>query len=343
MTNYLFIGGAGHSGTTMLDHIFSSHSSSIGAKGESRIADSLELFEKDYFNVKDPEKRLEFISNAIYFGYNFKKKEYTTEAKEKSPFYISSFPKNQLVGDFCKDVKSVIDYNLQEKEKSLFVEKTPSNVHHIKNVLKIVPNAKILIIHRDVRDVVASLKKRFLTLKKNPREFSHNLETKKLDKDYNLIIDSYLWAKAVKATNSKNENIKVIKYEEFVNNPEIFLREICAWLEIEFESQMLNLKSRNSSDLALKNSQGVSNKSVGGYKKVFSSKELHLIQKYSSDQMTNLGLELENISISSKAGSFFLEVKEYSKIGIRVFKRVALMDKKYVVQFGKNLIKKIRA
>ena len=339
---YLFIGGVGHSGTTMLNHIFSSHSLALTTKGESRVAESLPMLQEEYAGIASKSAKYKFIADIIYFGYRFKKDKFYNPDDDNNPYWQSDFDLDVLTDDLSADVRKVILETLQRTGKSLFVEKTPSNVFFHKNILKLVPDAKVIIIHRDVRDVVASLKKRYQTLLTNPEVFSHNLETKKLDKDYNLVIDSHLWAKAAKSEAAIKGQVTIVKYEDFVSNPETELKKLCSWLEIEFEPAMLSLKSRNSANQEEVKIAGVTDHSVGSYRKTLSAAEIAVVQKYAGKYLHEFGYELDKVGAKDKISATMLEVQSYGKVGVRVLKRLRLMKPKYALRFAKNLIYKLK-
>jgi hypothetical protein len=340
---YIFIGGAGHSGTSMLSKVFNNHPDSIGVKGESRVPESLDLIIKSYNKLIDSEVRLAFLEDMVFNGYNFKKNKYNYSITSQNP-YVGSLKSGLISGDFVKDYKLIIKQTLLNYNKSIFVEKTPSNVFHFKEIKQLIPEAKLIIIHRDIRDVIASLKKRFLTLKKQPEVFKHNLETKKLDKDYNLVIDAFMWNKIVKESLSLKikypDDIYIIKYEDLVKDPKGFIFNICNWLDIDFNVLMLDLKSRNSSDLNLLKTKGITESSVNKYDEILSANEISLIQKYSKNQLVTLNYKLVITNVK-KLEVVKLEFISYLKILDRIYRRLKLFDKNYALDFSKRVAKKV--
>lgn len=339
---FLYIGGAGHSGTSLLVKSMSQHSKAISTYGETRLIESWPAVTKEYKNIKESSKRLEYLEEKSFFGIKFIKDKFGREKNGINPF------KNIInAEETCKDFK--IDYNklihksLNHYDKSLFLEKTPSNIYHADDIMALAPNAKLLLINRDVRDVVASLKKRYLVLQNNPEVYKRNLNIKKLDKDYNLVTDSIMWSKTVQASFKALERygpdrVKIIQYEDFVDTPQEHFKMICDWLDIKFEEEMLNSTYRNSADPALKSKKGISKSSVGNYRKLLNEDELKVIKKYGAKGLNLLGLE-----VHAKGGwsSYKYEMISYLKILNRVRKRIMLMKPSYVRQFAKRFLRRL--
>lgn len=341
MMKYLFIGGAGHSGTTMLNKIFAKNTKSISTLGESRIFESNELLTKEFLKIQENNLRYQKIADLVYNGYKFKKAQYTLTQNCENPFVFDGFDTAIFNGNVFNDIKSVIEAAGKYHNKSLFVEKSPSNVFHIAEITKIIPESKILIVHRDVRDVVASLKKRFFTLKNNPSVYSHNLSIKKLDKDYNLVLDSLMWCKTVLSAPKSTDNVKVIRYEDFVLNPELLTKNICSWLEIPFEPEMIAVKNFNSSDLVLKDSEGITVRAVGNYREILNPLEIAVVQRIAKKELNHLNYELDKIPFVLRIKSSLLFITESIKILQRLVKRFKLMKFSYFLNFLKRSFKKL--
>ncbi len=336
----LFIGGSGHSGTTMLANIFRKHTESFGTNGESRVIESLNILEKEYKSIPNSEK-IKFTADTLFYGYRFKKEKYQYEKKRENPLFFDELTQTEPVS-YIDDLNEVIKQNALYNKKQLFVEKTPSNVYHINQIFELIDNSKVLIIQRDVRDVVASLKSRYLTLVNNQEVFKHNYNTKKLDKDYNLIIDSLMWNKGVQSwSNVSSKNLKIVKYEEFVSDPVNQTKSICEWLGIEFQSEMLDLSARNSSDQNQVKEKGVTGSSIKKYKSNLKLEEIALIQHISGKEMRKMNYELENIPFKVKVKLFYLYPKELMKIPVRVYKRFRLMNFSYFINFSQRVVKKL--
>jgi len=343
-TKAIFIGGAGHSGTSMLFRMISKHSNSLSISSESRVAESLDLLEKEYHNLSSLEDKLNFMEKTAFYGVSFKKKKYEYDNNRKN-LLEGSLSVEDLSGLFYKDYQKLILKGLEKNKLDFMVEKTPSNVFHTKEISKLSKNFKLIVIHRDVRDVVASLKKRYLTLLESPEVFSHNLELKKLDKDYNLVIDSFFWNKLVKRSFKDlsiygDSKIKIISYEEFVNNPKKITKSLCKWLEIDYTDKMLDLKGRNSADIKNNRKSGISASSVGNYKKILNVEEISVIEKYAEHGMKKLNLDFQCQNLNS-IKKLNYEINSYFKILSRMKKRLTLMKTRYAVDFSKRFLIKL--
>ncbi len=102
--------------------------------------------------------------------------------------------------------------------KRRWVEKTPIHIHHIGKILKWCPDARILLMIRDGRDVACSIQSRFGNLEKGIRRW---IEDNLAGKEY--------WG---------NPNVYVVKYEDLVSDFEFTVRNILSFLNEEYEGGM---------------------------------------------------------------------------------------------------------
>jgi tetratricopeptide (TPR) repeat protein len=114
------------------------------------------------------------------------------------------------------------DHDCLSAGKTAWIEKTPPHIFQIHRFLAFRPQSRILLILRDGRDVVCSLKHRqgYLPVQDRLERWIYD----------NLAAQSY-W---------QHPNLHVVKYENLIENPEGTLRDICAFLDEEYDPAMLD-------------------------------------------------------------------------------------------------------
>ena len=164
----------------------------------------------------------------------------------------------QILGDF---IRNVIGDLVRQTGKGFFVEDNTWNVFFARELLELVPEAKILHVYRDPRDVVAS--------------FSHQRwsPTNKEQGAY--------WYKAMMAhwfnvrSSLPAGSYFELKLEDLVASPEAMLQNICEFVRIPFDRAMLQM------DLSHSHS--------GRWKREYSDREKEKVQAILGDVIEELG------------------------------------------------------
>lgn len=102
--------------------------------------------------------------------------------------------------------------------KRRWVEKTPRHIHHIGRILKWHPDARILLMIRDGRDVACSIRERAGSLEKGIRRW---VEDNLAGKEY--------W---------KHPNVHLVKYDDLVGDFRLTVRDVLNHLNEEYEDGM---------------------------------------------------------------------------------------------------------
>ena len=105
-----------------------------------------------------------------------------------------------------------------KNNKHRWVEKTPRHILKIDTIFNNIPEAKIIIMVRDGRDVTCSLKKR-------TGDFEASLSRWIKDNEAALPFQSH-------------KQVKIVKYEELVRNKEIVMKEVLSFLDEEYEEEI---------------------------------------------------------------------------------------------------------
>jgi hypothetical protein len=101
----------------------------------------------------------------------------------------------------------------------IWVEKTPKHVRHLRFILDAAPSSRIVLICRDPRDCVASLKRRYGRFSKALRRWRH---------DNHRVLH---WRAHPRAT--------LLRYEDLVGNPQACLEELMPRLGFSFDPAQL--------------------------------------------------------------------------------------------------------
>lgn len=336
----VFIGGAGHSGTTLLFKILCNHPKALSSYTETRFIEMLPNLSKRY--ISEPKTNIEkqdFIFKTLFLGWKIIKSDKILDGSDKGlDFQIEKGLSLESSNSFISDIKTFLKAKLQSNTKDFYLEKTPSNSYYIERIIENFPGSKIVIIHRDIRDVIASLKKRYLSLKADPKMFGDRSEWKKLQKDYNILADTITWNKIVNLSEINSVNILVIRYEDLVTNVYSNVRKICNFLDIDFNPSMIIVHNRNSSDSSLISMPGIDSASVGSWENVLSKYEACFIQNLSKSQMIRLQYPVIIYNNWIKICSLYLFPKESIKILSRIVKRFRLFTPKYFLIYLRNLV-----
>lgn len=170
-------------------------------------------------------KLVEFSFRACWVG---------TESYRLFPEIYHSAPRPkdelaQVLGDF---IQNVIDDFMQRTGKQFFVEDNTWNIFFAREILELVPGAKIVHVYRDPRDVVAS--------------FSHQ-RWSPTDKEqgarwYKAMMMHWFNVRSALPPDSFYE----LKLEDLVSSPEGVLKSVCMFAGISFEDVMLQIDLSHS-------------------------------------------------------------------------------------------------
>lgn len=190
-----------------------------------------------------------------------------TEGYTFHPRIYHSPPRSreELAPILRKFIHNVIGDLLKETGKAFFVEDNTWNVLLAREILEILPQARIVHIYRDPRDVVAS----FSRQRWSPR-----------DK-----VQGALWYRSMMSrwfeirSSLPPHSLYEVSLERFVREPKEVLQEICLFAEIPFHERMLQI------DLSRSHS--------GRWKREFNPEEKRQVQEILGDLIRALGYPLE--------------------------------------------------
>ena len=183
------------------------------------------------------------------------------------------------------------EHNAERDGKTRWGDKSLHTEHFIEQVLGEFPNAKIIYTVRDPRDRYASVRKRFGG--DNPR----------LGASTGTWLSSYYAAR--KGARKYPKNYMIIKFEDLVNDPELTCKQICDYINEDYDPVMLLMqgasryqKNRGNSSFDKIEPGVISKKPLGRYKTVLTNSEIAFIQLFAGKVMEDLGYPLEKTTLS---------------------------------------------
>jgi hypothetical protein len=188
-------------------------------------------------------------------------------------------------------IRQVIDrffYEHGGSEKHLFVEETPLHVMYGREILRAYPEAKILHVLRDGRDVCASLQARSQEADWAPRQRLHQIR---------------IWKQSVEAgmdlldEREFQDRTALVRYEDVKCNPVAEITRLFdfaglpAWPhEVQQIAEETEFNRHREKDPGKHNNRDV----VGGWRECFSDEDQRLFAKYAGDLFLHCGYQFED-------------------------------------------------
>jgi len=210
----VFIVGMNGSGTTMLLDCLAGHSRLYGFPGETKVLTYFIQHEARYGDL-----RIE--GNFVKLWHDLR-----TAIGGRGWRSGVDHAAIQRWGEKPRSVASIFDSIMSTlaatEGKGIWCEKTPMYVHHIRTLSVAFPEARFIHIIRDGRDSAASFHRRW---------------------KFNPIRTVFRWKLAVQAGRTQGthlgERYCEIRYERLTTMPEESLRELCRFLDVPFEPEIL--------------------------------------------------------------------------------------------------------
>jgi hypothetical protein len=217
--NFIFC--TGRTGSSMLTAILNEHPEIISPVEETFL---LYFYDKYKDKIYWTEKDIELFGDEFWLlATKQQKTKNYLEGKDALLKAIMSHAPNITYLQLCKIIYLNFYPGKDKSSIKLIFDKQLHFILHLKTILKIVPDAKIIILSRDYLDNIVTKQKRGTGL---------SLHTAYLAKVWDIIYGGAIKLK-------KNKNAFFIKYEELVSSPEQKIKELCAFLNVSFLPKML--------------------------------------------------------------------------------------------------------
>lgn len=213
----VFIVGPPRSGTTLLQSILASHST-VDTLPETHFFENvIPALGQMYFDPNSefpicgiPTIRKELLRAGFDLGWEKDERKFKGQTTKSIFEYL---------------VSSYID-----PSSLIFVEKTPGHARYIPQIRIFYPDAAFIAVVRHPVESVGSM------WNMHPLSLSDT----RFPRVKSLIALTTLWKHCCKTIlDNRNDNLKLIKYEDLVQEPEATVRNLCDFLGIEYESKML--------------------------------------------------------------------------------------------------------
>ena len=183
------------------------------------------------------------------------------------------------------------------QNEMIWGDKTPGYINHILLLKKIFPNARFIHMIRDPRDYALS---------------SHKGWGK------NLYRAAQRWKDCIEKAKAQVKNINAdyieVQYEQLITNTEFTMKQVCAFLDLPFEEDVIQLKNPTPEDIGdVKNVAQIISTNTAKYKKALSRRQVKRIEEIVYPVMVQLGYKSENTIVYkplNKTSRLYYNVKD---------------------------------
>ncbi|UFP95420.1 sulfotransferase family protein [Gloeobacter morelensis] len=244
----IFVVGNSRSGTTMMGRILARHP-------EIFTFHELHFFE-EMFAAKEQAKSLASQEAARLFArlIDMQRVGYLQQ-RDPNQFLAEAEGCISQAGAASLTAPAVFEaflkYETALNDGRIACDQTPRNVYYLPEILRIYPQARIINMVRDPRDVLLSQKRRwqrrFLSGNKTPLR-----ESLRTWVNYHPITISRLWNAAIRAAEREQPHPRIfhLRFEDVVAEPEGTVRSLCDFLELQYSQSMLEVPQIGSSTTA---------------------------------------------------------------------------------------------
>lgn len=290
----IFIVGNSRSGTTLIGRILGSHPTVF-------TFEELHFFE-ELWNPDDDSSTLspEEASSLFARLLSIQRNGYLTPGKT-ADFLPES---DRTLQDLLPDLSPIsifaafINYETQLQGKTRPCEQTPQNTLYIGEILQAFPEARVIHMIRDPRDILLSQKRRW------QRPFlASNIPKKEAIRywlNYHPITITKLWQGNINSARrfAKDSRVREVRFEDLVSEPEKIVSEICKFVELSYSEKLLEVpqigssSTRDCSEASGIDRSKAQNWSRGGLREP----EIFWCQKFARTLMEEYGYELKEIA-----------------------------------------------
>jgi len=268
----IFIIAMHRTGSTLLKNILNNNSKVSMATDEMHIAAPFgKRFYEHYYSFKNLQ---DDIILKEFINFIFKANIYGTFWKEYKELGINKEVIFNELKKTDRSLEAVISVLLNEyrklNNKPRVGVKYPLHFSKIELLYKWYPDAKIILLHRDIRAVCAS-KLNDEATRRRKKYFGFIIHYITL---FAFIIE-YIWMGYFYKKNK--HKLYKINYEDLILNPENELKKLCIFSEIPFEQDMLIADGKESSH-SEKNSKGIDESRLKSWKKKLTPFDTKLIK-----------------------------------------------------------------
>lgn len=286
----IFVVGTPRSGTTLWARILGQHSR-IFMPGETHFFDDIYSKRREFGELHNAEAMKQVIERlqTIYGRYN----EPGDQERVNVVFAGSDTWKSiaESCFGYCEVLSRFMEVQMIHDGKVRWGNNAPRDLFNIEDVVACYPNVKVIACVRDIRDFLISYKDKW---KVTSSEHESRLKTL-----YHPVVTSLLWKASMRAVETMKrkvpqDNLAIVRYEDLVLEPAIVVRKVCEVIEEEFEEEMLEIDTNNSSSQT--DATGIFNTSIGRWRDKLSNEEVWLAQKIGGEELRKLGYKVEHLS-----------------------------------------------
>ncbi|MFQ5691213.1 MAG: sulfotransferase, partial [Gemmatimonadota bacterium] len=241
------------------------------------------------------------------------------------------------VSVFC----AVHDLVADKYGKRRWVEKTPIHVFYVDDIVRSVRDAVFVEVVRDPRDILASKKTRRGRANLESRSRGEGGRIRNLALAYDPILDAVSWKSAVRAggraAERYSDRFHRLRYEDLLSDPEGCVRNLCAFLKLPFESDMLKIPGKGGAEWEKHQDKiGVDPSRAGRWKRVLSPWEIAACQSVGGEEMVRHGYELASVSRRWRLAEPLLWLRSAGSIMWRLSSKWRLGGRRYFINVVGN-------
>jgi len=196
-----------------------------------------------------------------------------------------------------------------DNECLIACDHTPKNMYYLHEILSYFPNAKVINMVRDQRDVLLSQKNKWQRRSLGASAIPLS-EAIRSYINYHPILSAKIWNSSLECTEkfTNNSRVKVVRFEDLLVEPIRIVKELCKFLEIEFYQEMLNVPVIGSSTQQdLKNQFLIDSSKKEKWKNGgLNSAEIYLSQLVSNSMMQKFKYDVEKFRFPPILTLFYL-------------------------------------